>query len=267
MTYPSNLDGREAFLLDILRSAGEVVLEGFRKRDPGGFSLKGPQDYLTETDSKSETHIRNAIEQAFPEDTVFGEEDGGEISQSTWVVDPIDGTANFARGLPHVCISIGYVKDRKTLLGGIYNPMTDEMYLARQGHGATLNGVRLNVSSASNISSASVELGWSTRVESEVYITCVRNLLDSGFNVRRCGSGALALAQVADGRSDAYAELHMNAWDCLPGLLMVVEAGGYVSPFLEAGDLVEGAAILASAPGVSEAFSACTGIPALDSRT
>ncbi|EBA10482.1 inositol monophosphatase family protein [Sagittula stellata] len=251
---------RAAFLEEVLRSAGRIVKRGFEERTSASWEMKGPQDYLTETDAASERHIREAILSRFPGDSVFGEEDGGEIGERCWIVDPIDGTANFARGLEHFCISIGYVEGRRPVLGGIYNPVSDEIYLARAGHGATLNGTALHVSAANDPQSSTVEMGWSTRVPRQEYLEVMTALLERGFNVRRCGSGALALAQVADGRSDAYVELHMNSWDCIPGLLLVSEAGGAVCPFLSTGDLRTGGRILAAAPGIAEALS-------LDSRT
>ncbi|SDI54975.1 myo-inositol-1(or 4)-monophosphatase [Alloyangia pacifica] len=255
---------REVFLEEVLRSAGRIVKRGFENRTSASWAMKGPQDYLTEVDAASERHIRETILARYPGDSVFGEEDGGEIGARCWVVDPIDGTANFARGLPHFCISIGYVVDRRPVLGGIYNPITEEIYLAREGHGATLNGKALSVSAAHDAQSATVEMGWSTRVPQSEYLSVMTALLDRGFNVRRCGSGALALAQVADGRSDAYVELHMNSWDCVAGLLLVAEAGGAVCPYLSAGDLRTGGRILASAPGIAEVLSVDSGTALID---
>ena len=264
MSYQQTLSGRELFLRDIILSAGDLVRTGFAARTSNSFEMKGPQDYLTETDSASEKHIREAILANFPSDTVFGEEDGGEVSDHTWIVDPVDGTANFARGLPHFCISIGYVHCRAPELGAIFNPITDELYFARRGHGATCNSQPIHVSEISEVESASVELGWSTRILNERYLTSMANLLDRGFSVRRVGSGALALAQVADGRSDAYAELHMNSWDCIPGLLLVSEAGGRVCEFFETGDLRSGGVILAAADGVADQVSDTLGITLLE---
>ncbi|SMX29225.1 Inositol-1-monophosphatase [Pelagimonas phthalicica] len=246
---------REVLLRQVLLSAGQIVREGFLRRDANTYSLKGPQDYLTETDAASELHIRQAILSQFSEDSVFGEEEGGEVSAQTWVVDPIDGTANFARGLPHFCISIGFVVDRNPILGGIYSPITNELYYARRGHGASLNGKAISVSGADLPESATVEMGWSTRVSTETYLESMEGLLNSGLNVRRCGSGALALAHVADGRSDGYCELHMNSWDCIPGLLIVSEAGGEVCEYLQTGDLREGGRILAATPKIAPTMS------------
>ncbi|MDQ0420285.1 myo-inositol-1(or 4)-monophosphatase [Peteryoungia aggregata LMG 23059] len=259
--YADTLEARADLCRAVSRSAGELVLKGFQGTATRSFSMKGPQDFLTETDAASEAHIRAAIQNHFPHDTVFGEEGGGEIGSKVWVVDPVDGTANFARGIPHFCISIAYVENGRTEIGAIYNPALEELYFARRGYGATLNGKAISTAATQRFDSASIEMGWSTRVANDVYLGVVKNLLDMGTNVRRGGSGALALAYVADGRSDGYIELHMNSWDCLAGLLLVSEAGGDVCPFLEIGSLREGGAVLAAARGISAGVSRASKIP------
>ena len=248
---------REIALHNITLSAGQLALELYHARKPGDFTLKGQQDFLTEADTLVEERIRHAIETQFPEDGLLGEETGGSAKNlSLWVIDPIDGTANFARGIDHFCISIAFVHQGDTLLGAIYNPKSNEIYLARKGQYVTKNGQPLHVSSITDTHSASFELGWSTRVPQETYLTIMASLLQSGGNIRRGASGALALAWVAEGRTDGYAESHMNAWDCLAGLLMVREAGGQTGTFPEThAKIAQGGPILAVAPGVAEKFS------------
>ncbi|RBP85745.1 inositol monophosphatase [Marinomonas rhizomae] len=253
----SELEKREAALHSITLTAGALALESYRARQPGDFTMKGQQDFLTEADTLVEKHIRHAINNRFPEDGLLGEETGGSISStSLWVVDPIDGTANFARGIDHFCIAIAFVYQGETLLGAIYNPATNEMYLARKGQYVTKNGQALRVSNITDTHSSSFELGWSTRVSQETYLATVSSLLVSGTNIRRGASGALALAWVAEGRTDGYAESHMNAWDCLAGLLMVREAGGRTGVYPNTHqEIAHGGPILAVAPGVAEQFS------------
>lgn len=255
----TGLDRRAAFCREIARSAGVVALEGFTSRVPG-FGMKGPQDFLTETDAAVERHLKARIAEAFPEDGFLGEETGGAIKPDIWVVDPIDGTANFARDVPHFCVSIAYVSNGEIELGAIYNPALDELYFARRGEGATRNGKTLSVAATNDFNAACVEFGWSNRKSNRRYLDALSNILERGANVRRGASGALGLAYVADGRSDAYAELHMHAWDCLAGLLLVKEAGGVVAPFLSLGGLTKGGAVLAAAPGVAQGMSEATGI-------
>ncbi|MGO3738236.1 MAG: inositol monophosphatase family protein [Marinomonas foliarum] len=253
----SELEKRETALHDITLSAGALALERYHARKPGDFTMKGQQDFLTEADALVEEHIRQAIHRLFPSDGLLGEETGGSVTNpSLWVVDPIDGTANFARGIDHFCISIAFVHNAETLLGAIYNPTTNEMYVARKGHYVSKNGQALRVSTITDTHSSSFELGWSTRVPQEIYLAIVSSLLASGTNIRRGASGALALAWVAEGRTDGYAESHMNAWDCLAGLLMVREAGGRTGVYPQTHEeIAHGGAILAVAPGVAEQFS------------
>lgn len=259
--YSHDLAGRASLCRDVIRSAGELVLAGFKESFRRGFSLKGPQDFLTETDAASEAHIHQAIATHFPGDAFLGEEGGGLIAERMWVVDPVDGTANFARGIPHFCISITYVERGRAEIGAIYNPAQDELYFCRRGAGATLNEKPIGISSTVAFDAASIEMGWSRRVPDEAYLETMRRMLAKGANVRRGASGALALAYVADGRSDAYVELHMNSWDCLAGLLLVAEAGGVVCPFMEIGSLQEGGPVLASTPAIAAGVSEASGIP------
>jgi myo-inositol-1(or 4)-monophosphatase len=232
---------------------------GFSKMAAGGgFSMKGPQDYLTESDALVEEHIRLRLGEEFPEDGFLGEEGGGAVAPRLWVVDPIDGTANFARGIPHFAISIAFVDQGRVEIGAIANPAMDETYFARRGRGATRNNAPIRAAPTKDLDSASVELGWSPRIGNDVYMRAVAAILASGANVRRSASGTLGLAYVADGRSDAYAELHINSWDCLAGLLIAREAGARINAFLANGGLSIGNPVLAAAPGIADAIAAAT---------
>lgn len=255
-----DLDSREELCCQIARSAGKIALEGFGSGAGIGIRMKGPQDFLTETDGAVEEHLKASLRAAFPDDGFLGEETGGAAAQNIWVVDPIDGTANFARGIPHYCISIAFVRGSKIELGAIYNPSLDELYFARRGRGATRNGKPIAVAPTGDFSAACVELGWSNRRTNGSYVAALAAILDRGANVRRGASGALGLAYVADGRSDAYVELHMHPWDCLAGLLLVQEAGGIVASYLRVGGLAHGGPVIAAAPGIAQGLSEATGL-------
>lgn len=258
---------REKAIKDITRKAGKLALKHFKQRRPGDFTLKGQQDFLTEADALVEDYIRSAIFANFPDDGLLGEETGGTVDKpSLWVVDPIDGTANFARGIEHFCVSIAFVHCGKTQLGAIYNPANEEFYFTQRGHGAYKNGQAMKVSSIDDVKNASFELGWSNRITDQTFLDVTASLLRSGANIRRGASGALAIAWVAEGRTDGYAELHMNAWDCLAGLLMVEEAGGRVGRFPEHHqDIANGGPIIAVTPALADIFSKATTI-AIDSE-
>ncbi|MDR5746373.1 inositol monophosphatase family protein [Caballeronia sp. LZ029] len=237
----------------IAREAGDLVRKRFLERDGAlKLTLKGPQDYLTETDGDVERLIAQRLAAAFPGDDFFGEEGGGAYGPNVWVVDPIDGTSEFARGVPHFCVSIAFLRDGKVEIGVLYDPMRDELFAARRGAGATLNGQPLRVSSIDDIEHASVELGWSSRVPYARYATVHARLHALGAGVKRRGSGALGLAYVAMGRQDAFCELHINAWDAAAAILLVEEAGGWVSDFLTAGCLEHGNYVIACTPALRD---------------
>jgi len=244
----------------VAREAGDLARRLFTARKPGTFSLKGDQDFLTEADGQVERLIAGRLADAFPEDAFFGEEGGGEFGQRTWVVDPIDGTANFARGIPHFSVSIALIADGRATVGVISDPMHDELFTAARGGGARLNGERIRVSPTADIRQATIELGWSTRLPLSEYAEMVRHVVATGAGIMRSGSGALGLAYVAAGRLDGYAELHINSWDALAGLVLVEEAGGWINDFLGNNGLRQGNPVLACTPSLKDALVAATGI-------
>jgi myo-inositol-1(or 4)-monophosphatase len=262
MSDTSGLARRHLAASAIARQAGDLMRRLFLDRDGMQLSFKGPQDYLTQADAAVERLVRERLAEAFPEDQFYGEETGGTFGDSVWVVDPIDGTANFARAIPHFCISIAYAQAHVPMIGVIYNPITDEFFEGRRGHGAHLNGRRMKASAVAKLNLSQVELGWSPRRPAQDYVTMTKRVLDAGASFRRGGSGALGMAYVADGRSDGYAELHINSWDCLAGIVMVEEAGGYVCDFLAGEGMAKGNPLLATAPGIRQEMIDATGIGA-----
>jgi myo-inositol-1(or 4)-monophosphatase len=242
----------------VAREAGAMARRRFLDRSfTVGF--KGRQDYLTEVDGETEAFIAQRLLQVFPSDGFIGEESkarpagkGGAV----WVVDPIDGTVNFAHAVPHFCVSIACVAADTVEVGVIYDPMRDELFAARRDGGARLNGEPMRASSASSLGSSSVEIGWNLRSSPDQYADLVRRVVVTGAAPFRTGSGALALAYVAAGRLDGYVESHINAWDCLAGILLASEAGGYVSDYLGGGGLAKGAPLIACAPEIRDALVA-----------
>jgi myo-inositol-1(or 4)-monophosphatase len=252
------LDAREQALIAVAREAGELARELFSK--PIEVKLKGKQDYITEADGQVERLIIGWLKERFPQDAFLGEEGGasGE-GDALWVIDPIDGTANFAHRIPHFCVSIAFMSAGELALGAIAAPMYGELYRARLGQGAFLNDRPMRVADA-NIKQAVIELGWSSRRPTRAYTSLIERVLATGATFLRAGSGALGLAYVADGRTHGYCELHINSWDTLAGLLMVREAGGWTNDFLAGEGLRRGNAVLACAPGLKEALVTATGV-------
>jgi myo-inositol-1(or 4)-monophosphatase len=243
----------------VAREAGDLARRRFTARVPGTYTLKGYQNFLTETDGEVERLIIERLSQAFPGDTFIGEEGGGKASARVWVIDPIDGTANFARGMPHWAISIAFVQDNRMQIGAIYAPIGDEMFAARRGGGATLNGAKISVSAITDMREAMTEIGYSPRLPVADYIALLTRVTAAGAGARSRGSAALGLAYVAAGRSDAYAELHCQAWDVLAGLMIVEEAGGWCANFLAGDGLTAGNEVLACTPAIKDPLRQATG--------
>lgn len=234
---------------------------------PGGpqGTTKGMQDYLTEADGAVEKLIATQLNALFPHDGFLGEEggrrpEGDAHSGFTWVVDPIDGTSNYARGRERWCISIGLMQGDLPVAGVISAPALGEIYTGQRGRGAFLNGRPLKVSTVTDTSTAMVEMGWSPRVTPETYAERVRAFMRCGVMPRSCGSGALAICDVASGRQEAYLEIVINLWDVAAALVFLEEAGAVVSPFLQSGGLVGGALLFVVAPGVAEPLAEAAGV-------
>ena len=190
---------------------------------------KGLQDWLTEADGAVEALLADRLALMFPEDGFMGEE-GGIRSEGglRWIVDPIDGTSNFARGRKRWCVSIGLFEGDEPILGVLNAPALGEQFRARRGRGATLNGAPIAHSGDAEFSSAMVEFGWSPRAGNETYLGVARQLRELGVMNRAEGSGALGLADVACGRLDAYVEIHINLWDVAGALPLLREVGAAV---------------------------------------
>ena len=232
-------------------------------------SLKGRHDEVTAMDSAVERFIRAAIAKAYPEEAILGEEDGASdgllAAARVWIIDPIDGTANYARSIAHYCVSIGCVEGGVPIVGALHDPSHERLYFAERGQGAWMSegggdARRLAVSPVASLDKATVECGWSLRRPQAEYLDMLERVLDAGCSFRRSGSGALGLADVAAGRVEGYCELHINSWDCAAGVLLVSEAGGRVNDFFAGAGLLEGNALLATNHALGPALEGVVGI-------
>lgn len=245
----------------LAEQAGALAM---RMRPPPGApqaTLKDRQDWLTEADGAVERFLSDGLLAAFPEDGFLGEEAGRtRDGRLRWVVDPIDGTSNYARGASRWCVSVGLIEGDDFLLGVLAAPAMGEVFAGCQGQGATLNGGPIRVAATESLDRAIIEAGWSPRVAAADYLALCRRVLDAGVMLRAGGSGALGLADVAAGRMDGYAELHINLWDCAAALAILIEAGAAVNAFLPGG-AAAGGPILAGAPGIAWALAEAAGLP------
>ncbi|MEY4757173.1 MAG: hypothetical protein RJA34_2071 [Pseudomonadota bacterium] len=255
-----NLADRLRFAENLARVCGDLAI---RESAQLAVSAKGAHDVLTQADLAVERHIRAEVAMAYPGDLVVGEEMGGQgdigADQDFWLVDPIDGTANYAADIPRWCVSIAYLKAGKPVLGVLFDPPNQRMYTASVGGGAYLNGRPLRARSTVSMDGATIELGWSTRRPHELYLLAAQNLMKAGAAFVRRGSGALGLADVAAGRVDGYGELHINAWDCAAGVLLVTEAGGRVNEFFTPKGIHSGGLLVASSSGIYDALACLMG--------
>jgi myo-inositol-1(or 4)-monophosphatase len=249
---------RLEFAASLAADAGRLAHSAFGRST---ISSKGRHDLVTEMDGEVERFIRAAIARRYPDDAIIGEEEGGHAGSRVWILDPIDGTANYARGIPHYCVSIAFLEDGVPSVGVLYDPSHDWLYAAARGEGATRNGERLAVSPCKDLAAATVECGWSTRRSTAEYIALVQRVMDAGCAIRRAGSGALGLADVAAGRIEAYCELHINAWDCAAGILLVQEAGGMTNDFFAGNGLTAGNPVFACNSKLCATLARIVGIP------
>jgi len=246
----------------VVRDAAQLALS--MRPAPGGpqGTMKNAQDWLTEADGAVEAMISARMQHLFPEDGFEGEEGGRTRTGGLrWVVDPIDGTSNFARGRNRWCVSLGLLDGDEPVAGVIEAPALNEVYTAQRGGGAFLNGKPIRASNVTDTRTAMIEMGWSNRVPTEVYLEKVNGIMAMGTAPRTGGSGALALADVACGRLDGYVEIVINLWDVAGAFPLLAEAGAIVSPFLASGGLTGPATLLAAAPGVARSLSDATAIP------
>jgi myo-inositol-1(or 4)-monophosphatase len=258
------LQNRFDTAIALANRAGEMAMT---LRPPPGSAravLKGPQDWVTEADAAVEQFLSNQLATAFPTDGFQGEEGGISRGGSLrWVVDPIDGTSNFARGGNRFCVSLACLEDTTPLIGVIVAPALREVICARRGGGATLNGTPIQAAGTQAVSQAIMEVGWSRRRPNAEYLTLCGRILSDGASLRQGGSGALGLADVAIGRQDGYAELHINLWDVAAALVILREAGASVSDFLAGDGATQGNGIVACAPALARIWSNLPGLPAL----
>ncbi len=237
--------------------AGDFIAKAFANRDRIISQNKGPNDFVSNIDEQAEYLIIDTIKKSFPDHAIFAEESGHQgKSDTVWVIDPIDGTTNFLRGIPHFCVSIAVRQKGKTVAAVVYDPLQDEMFSAANGSGAQLNNTRLRVSSVKKLEGAVLATGFPFRDGQDLdkYLEYFQALYPHCIDMRRAGSAALDLAYVAAGRLDGFWEFGLSDWDTAAGALIVKEAGGMVSDIKGNQYTGDSASILAANPGVFKHF-------------
>ncbi|MCC7021562.1 MAG: inositol monophosphatase [Thermomicrobiales bacterium] len=250
----------------IAREAGAILRARFGQ--PHDIRYKGILDMVTEADRESETLIAERIRHAFPDHDLVGEEGSrgqAEGAHWRWYIDPLDGTTNFAHGLPNFAVSLGLEDGEGPAVGVVYDPMRDELFAAARGGGATLNGRAIRVSQTPALIGSLLSTGFSYELERRAWQAATWfDLMQRVQSIRQMGAAALHLCYVAAGRLDGYWEYDISAWDVSAGAVIVTEAGGVVTRL--AGDPFrsDGRQILASNGRIHEQFQAVVARHALE---
>jgi len=235
--------------------AARGLLRDFGEVEQLQVSVKGPGDFVSTADLKAERTLKAELMRARPGYGLLFEEGGaatGTDQRHRWIVDPLDGTTNFLHGIPHWAISIGLERDGEIVAGVIYEPTRDEMFWAEKGAGAYVNDRRLRVSARRQLAEAVIGTGMpfgdrlADRGGQPMYMDTLRAVMAATSGVRRLGSAALDLAYVAAGRYDGFWEFRLMPWDIAAGLLIVREAGGYVTDMAGGHDMMTSGDVLAA---------------------
>ncbi len=222
-------------MIKAAEKAGRNLTRDFGEVENLQVSRKGPADFVTAADKRAEEIIFEELKKARPDYSFLMEEGGvvkGANEDHKWIIDPLDGTHNFMHGIPHWCVSIALESKGKLEAGIIYDPIKEEIFRAERSNGAFVNGKRLRVSSHNAPESAAIAIGYAkpNPEKQQVFISELNEILIEAPMVRRFGAAALDLSYVAAGRLDGYWERGVQPWDVAAGILILKEAGGFVTP-------------------------------------
>ena len=244
--------------------AGALLVEYFGALDPADVEEKAKNDMVSRADREAEQVLKHAILAAYPHDRFLGEETGateGAADAPAWIVDPLDGTANFIRGFPHWAVSVARTAgglEGPLEVGVIWDPVKEDLFTASAGAGAFRNGARLRVPPRESLEGAALATGFPFRQQAriDVYLSIFREVFLAARSLRRAGSAALDLAYTAAGIFDGFFEFGLSPWDTAAGALLVAEAGGVVTDFDGGGRWRARGNVLAGSPGTHAALLA-----------
>lgn len=221
-------------LIKIIKKAGKILRKGYYSNKE--VSLKAKKDLVTKYDVAVEEYLKKKFSKKFKEFNIIAEESDNSLVEfnNSIIIDPIDGTTNFVNGVPHTAISVGVYKDKKPYLAVVYNPILDELYEAKIGCGAYLNGKKLEVSKEENFQKALIATGFpyssgTNNDDLDDVIKKIKDILPLCQDIRRLGSASIDLCMVAKGVFEGYYEMNLKAWDVSAGILILAEAGGKIT--------------------------------------
>jgi len=239
----------ETLVQDIVKGAGKILIKHFRS-DKLKVEHKEGGGLVTDADRLSEGYITKRLKEEFPKSTVLAEESGGKIETGgmKWLIDPLDGTSNYVHGLPWFCVSVALEVEGEMELGCIFNPISEEMFFAKKGSGAFLNGEPIAVSQEKELKNCMFATGFYYFKGDELnkQLVRVQKVKQAALGVRRFGSAALDLAYTARGFFDGFWEVGLQPWDVAAGSLLVKEAGGIVTDLTSSPDFVYNRNVIAS---------------------
>ncbi len=235
------------------RNAGKVIIRSFEQLDKVEIESKGSNDFVTSADIAAEEAIIETIRKSYPEHTIIGEESGvlkGSDDDYQWIVDPLNGTNNFIKGIPQFAVSIALKVKGKLDQAVIFDPIRGELFTASRGKGAQLNNMRIRVKSHKDLSATILATGfpYKHRQHTKAYMSMFTSLFEKTADMRRAGCSALDLAYVAAGRVDGFFEIGLKPWDTAAGELLVIEAGGLVTDFVGGHNHSKSGNIVAASP-------------------
>jgi myo-inositol-1(or 4)-monophosphatase len=225
----------ETFLRDLLVQAGNRLRKQYGRVKEIQYKAGSVINLVTNVDQDVERFIKSQIKKHYPGDSILAEESEIENADSPqrWVIDPVDGTTNFAHGLPLFCVSIGVERDREVVAGGVYDPIHEELFFAKKGKGATLNGKKIRVSKTRKLERALVVTGFPYDIHDhpENSLPYFNAMIQRAQGVRRLGSAALDVCYLAMSRFDGFFEVFLHPWDTAAGSLILKESGGVITDF------------------------------------
>ncbi|RUO56311.1 MULTISPECIES: inositol-1-monophosphatase [Pseudidiomarina] len=237
------------------RAAGKILSKNFGVEADLNIQAKSQHDFVTEIDKAAEQAIIRTIQKTYPDHSFLAEESGaheGATPEHQWIIDPLDGTTNYLRGIPHFAISIAYLHKGTVQAAVVYDPLREELFSASRGAGAQLNGKRIRVTKQRDLNGALLATGFPFKRKDlvENYQNVFGSLFEQTADMRRAGAAALDLVYVAAGRMDGFWEFSLQPWDIAAGGLIVREAGGLVTDFAGGHGFMQSGHVVAGNPKV-----------------
>ena len=244
-------------IIKACRKASKTLIRDFGEVEKLQVSIKGPGDYVTASDKKIEKILIEELQKARPNYSILSEEIGQikKDEEFRWVIDPIDGTANFLHGIPHFAISVGLEQNKEIICGIVYDPIKDEMFIAEKGNGSYLNNQRMRVSARSQLKDCIIFTGGPGQNSKDKELSFAEYKKISSLvqtPIRKMGSASLDMAYVAAGRCDVFWQRGLNYWDYAAGIIIIKEAGGFVTDFKGNNEYIKNETILATNSRINE---------------